>query len=454
VLENTDTAQFRAVLPLRRFHTLRTAMITLQDCQQRDATDPLKSLRALFSIPPDVIYLDGNSLGVMPKTAAARAAQVVSQEWGQGLIRSWNTAGWIDLPRRLGNQIATLIGAGENEVVATDSTSINLFKVLSSALSIAAQDAPQRRLIVSERSNFPTDLYIAEGLCRERGYTLKLVEPDEIAAALTPEVAVLMLTHVNYRTGAMHDMAAVTTAAHAVGALVVWDLAHSAGAVPVDLTGAQADFSIGCGYKYLNGGPGAPAFVWVNPKHTDRFWQPLSGWFGHSAPFEFTPDYQPAKGINRYLCGTQPIVSLSLLECGLDGFKAAQALGGMDALRVKSLALTDLFIALVEQRCAGYGLGLATPREHSRRGSQVCLTREYAPEGSGAFAIVQALVARGVIGDFRAGDGKLHKDILRFGFTPLYIGYCDVWNAVEHLRQVLETSEWTQPQFNQKHAVT
>ena len=346
-------------------------MITLSDCQQRDAADSLKGLRALFTIPADVIYLDGNSLGVMPKTAPARAAKV-----------------------------------------------------------------------------------IAEGLCQERGYTLKLVEPEEIAAALTSDLAVLMLTHVNYRTGAMHDMAGVTAAAHAAGALVVWDLAHSAGAVPVDLRAAKADFAIGCGYKYLNGGPGAPAFVWVNPRHADRFWQPLSGWWGHSTPFAFTPNYKPAAGINRYLCGTQPIVSLSLLECGLECFAAAQTLGGMAALRTKSLALTDLFIELVEQRCQGYGLGLATPREHALRGSQVCLTREFAAEGSGAFAIVQALIARGVIGDFRAGDGKLHKDILRFGFTPLYIGFEDVWNAVEHLRQVLESHEWKQPEFNQQHAVT
>lgn len=429
-------------------------MITLPDCQQRDAADPLRGLRDLFSIPPGVIYLDGNSLGVMPKAAAARAAEVITQEWGQGLIRSWNTAGWFTLPQRLGNMIAPLIGAGPDEVVATDTTSINLFKVLSAALSITAQDAPQRRVLLSERSNFPTDLYIAEGLCKERGYTLQLVEPEEIAAALTTDVAILMLTHVNYRTGAMHDMTAVTSAAHAAGALVVWDLAHSAGAVPVDLTGARADFSIGCGYKYLNGGPGAPAFVWVNPKHADRFWQPLSGWWGHASPFEFTPDYQPAAGITRYLCGTQPIVSMSLLECGLDAFKAAEPLGGMAALRSKSLALTDLAIALVEQRCAGYGLGLATPREHALRGSQICLTREQGAEGSGAFAIVQALIARGVIGDFRAGDGQRHKDILRFGFTPLYIGFEDVWNAVEQLRQVLQSSEWQQPQFNQKHAVT
>jgi kynureninase len=424
-------------------------MTTLQDCRALDAQDPLRTLRDQFVLPPGVIYLDGNSLGVMPVTAPARVAAAVTQEWGQDLIRSWNTAGWFALPQQLGNKIAPLIGAGPDEVVATDSTSINLYKVLSAALNIAAQDAPHRKLVVSERSNFPTDLYIAEALCKERGLQLKLVEPEEIATALTSDVAVLMLTHVNYRTGAMHDMAAVTAAAHAAGALTIWDLAHSAGAVPVDLRGAGADFSVGCGYKYLNGGPGAPAFVWVHPRHAERFWQPLAGWWGHAAPFAFTPDYQPAPGITRYLCGTQPILSMTALECGLDTLLAAQPLGGMAALRQKSLALTDLFIALVEQRCAGHGLGLATPRDHARRGSQVCLTR-----GEGAYAIVQALIARGVIGDYRAGDGGQHADILRFGFTPLYIGFENVWNAAEHLRQVLDTGEWQRPEFNQKHAVT
>ena len=434
-----------------------TVTKTLLDCQQRDAQDPLRVLRDHFSLPEGLIYLDGNSLGVLPKTAAARVAEVVTQEWGQGLIRSWNSAGWFTLPQRMGDKIAPLIGANPGEVVATDSTSINLYKVLSAALNIAAKESPQRKLIVSERSNFPTDLYIAEALCQERGYQLQLVEPEEISASLTHEVAVLLLTHVNYRTGAMHDLAALTALAHQRGALTVWDLAHSAGAVPVDLTLAGADFAIGCGYKYLNGGPGAPAFVWVNPVHTERFWQPLAGWWGHATPFEFTPDYRPASGIGRYLCGTQPILSMAALECGLDVFAAAHALGGMAALRTKSLALTDLFIELVEQRCSGHGLGLATPLAHAQRGSQVCLTREHAlaPGGnSGAFAIVQALIARGVIGDFRAGDGQRHKDILRFGFTPLYVGFEDVWHAVEHLKQVLETGEWQRPEFSQKHTVT
>ena len=424
--------------------------ITQQDCTARDAQDPLRELRQQFTLPDGVIYLDGNSLGVLPNTAAARVAKAVTEEWGQGLIRSWNSAGWFDMPQRLGDKIARLIGAKLGEVVATDSTSINLFKVLSTALSISAIDTPERKVLMSERSNFPTDLYIAEALCKERGLKLLLVEADDITAALTPDVAVLMLTHVNYRTGAMHDMQTVTAAAHANGILCVWDLAHSAGAVPVDLTAAGADFAVGCGYKYLNGGPGAPAFVWVHPKHAARdVWQPLAGWWGHSAPFAFTPDYKPAAGINRYLCGTQPILNMVALECGLDTVLAAESLGGMTALRKKSLALTDFFISLVEARCAGHGLGLATPRDHSQRSSQVCLAKS-----EGAYAIVQALIARGVIGDFRAGDGGLHLDILRFGFTPLYTRFEDVWNAVDHLRQVLESGEWQRLEFNQKSAVT
>ncbi len=424
-------------------------MTSPTDCRALDAQDPLRPLRDLFTLPEGMVYLDGNSLGAAPRAAAARAAAVVQQEWSQGLITSWNAAGWVDLPLRLGNQFAPWIGAGADEVVFTDTASINLFKVLTAAARVAREDAPQRKRVISERSNFPTDLYIAQSVCAEYGLELVLLEPEEIAAALTPEVAICMLTHVNYRTGAMHDMAAITGAAHAQGILCVWDLCHSAGAVPVDLKGAHADYAVGCSYKYLNGGPGAPAFVWVHPRHADRFWQPLAGWFGHSAPFAFTPDYVPAAGIRRYLCGTQPIVSLSLLQCGLDTFEAARPLGGMAALRAKSLALTDLFIALVEERCAGHGLGLATPRNHAARGSQVCLTRD-----EGAYAIVQALIARGVVGDFRKGDGGVHKDILRFGFTPLYIGFEDVWNAVEQLRQVLESGEWRRPEFNQINAVT
>ena len=435
-------------------------MTTLQDCRALDAQDPLRALRDQFTLPPGVIYLDGNSLGALPKAAPARVAQVVAEEWGNQLIKAWNSAGWVSLPQRLGDQFAPWIGAGPGQVVFTDTTSINLYKVLSAAAQVARQDQPGRTRVLSERSNFPTDLYIAESVCAQHGLQLVLLEPDEIDAALGDDVAILMLTHVNYRTGAMHDMAAVTARAHAQGIVCVWDLCHSAGAVPVDLLGAGADYAVGCSYKYLNGGPGAPAFVWVHPRHTDRFWQPLSGWFGHAAPFEFTPDYRPAAGIQRYLCGTQPVVSLSALQCGLDVFSASQALGGMAALRAKSLALTDLFIDLVEARGAGHGLGLATPREHARRGSQVCLTRAeglgVGAQGSGAYAIVQALIARGVIGDFRKGDGGTgrHLDILRFGFTPLYVGFEDVWNAVEHLHQVLAQGEWQRPEFNQVNAVT
>ncbi|MEN2387898.1 MULTISPECIES: kynureninase [Comamonas] len=435
-------------------------MTTLQDCQALDTQDPLRALRERFALPQGVIYLDGNSLGAQPKAAAARAAEVVTQEWGQDLITSWNKAGWITLPERLGNQFAPWLGVGQGELVFTDTTSINLYKVLSAAARIAREDAPGRKKLISERSNFPTDLYIAQSVCQEYGLELVLLEPEEIAGALQTDVAISMLTHVNYRTGAMHDMAAVTAAAHAKGILCVWDLCHSAGAVPVDLKGADADFAVGCSYKYLNGGPGAPAFVWAHPRLINRFWQPLSGWFGHAEPFKFVPDYHPAQGIQRYLCGTQPMISMSVLQCGIDIYTEAEAFGGMAALRKKSLALTDLFIQLVEERCQGHGLGLATPREHAARGSQVCLTREEGlgvnGQGSGAYAIVQALIARGVIGDFRKGDGGTgrHKDILRFGFTPLYVGFADVWNAVEHLRQVLESGEWQRPEFNTVHAVT
>ncbi len=463
-----------------------TTPTTLQDCQARDAQDPLRTLRDHFTLPSGVIYLDGNSLGVMPKAAPARVAEVVTQEWGTDLIRSWNSAGWFDLPQRLGNQIAPWIGANTGEVVATDSTSINLFKVLSAAILIAAQahrksdrgenhTENNRKIIISERSNFPTDLYIAQGLCAQHGLQLKLVDAGDIPASLNPEVAVLMLTHVNYRTGAMHDMTAITAQAHAAGALTVWDLAHSAGAVPVDLHSANADFAIGCGYKYLNGGPGAPAFVWVHPRHADAFAQPLSGWWGHAAPFAFTPDYRPAPGIARYLCGTQPIISLAALGCGLDVFDAAKPLGGMAALRQKSLALTDLFIQLIEERCTSPDQGvlaIVTPRDHAQRGSQVSFAytpsdpsalRAEATATSPAFAVIQALIARGVIGDYRAGQvegdstetGENHAaHLLRFGFTPLYLRFEDVWHAVEHLRQVLATAEWKRPEFNQTHAVT
>jgi kynureninase len=297
---------------------------------------------------------------------------------------------------------------------------------------------------VSERSNFPTDLYIAEALAKERGLELVLSEsPEQLPGLLDDRCAVLMLTHVNYSTGRMHDMAALSQAAHAAGALALWDLAHSAGAVPVDLRGSGADFAVGCGYKYLNGGPGAPAFAWVAPRHAERFWQPLAGWMGHAAPFEFTPDYRPAAGIRRYLCGTPPVLSLAALECGVDTVLAAEALGGLAALRRKSLALTRAFADGVEARCAGHDLKLVSPRDDAQRGSQVCFSHP-----SIGYPVMQALIARGVVGDFRA------PDILRFGFTPLYTRFVDVWHAVEHLQQVLQGGEWREARFNQRAAVT
>lgn len=411
--------------------------MTRDDALALDAADPLAPLREQFSLPPGTIYLDGNSLGVLPKATAARVMQVVQQEWGTDLIKSWNSAGWITLAQRIGDKIARLVGAGPGELVVADSTSVNLFKVLHAALDIQRADAPQRTRIVSERSNFPTDLYIAESLARGRGLELVLAEPDEIPGLLDERCAVLMLTHVNYRSGRMHDMKALTAAAHAAGALTVWDLAHSAGAVPVDLTGSGADFSIGCGYKYLNGGPGAPAFVWAHPRHAERFWQPLAGWMGHAAPFEFTPGYRPAPGIARYLCGTPPVLSMAALECGVDTLLAAD----MAELRRKSLALTRLFAAEVESRCPQ--LALVSPREDARRGSQVCFSHPQI-----GYPVIQALIARGVIGDFRA------PDILRFGFTPLYLRFVDAYDAAVHLQQVLDGGEWQRPEFNQRHAVT
>ena len=424
--------------------------MTRDEALALDAADALAPLREQFSLPPGLIYLDGNSLGVLPKATAARVQQVVQQEWGVDLIRSWNTAGWIDLPQRVGDKIARLVGASPGELVVADSTSVNLFKVLSAALSMAQADTPKRKRIVSERSNFPTDLYIAESLARERGHELVLVDADELPAALDEHCAVLMLTHVNYRSGRMHDMAALSRMATDAGALTVWDLAHSAGAVPVDLHTDGADFAIGCGYKYLNGGPGAPAFVWAHPRHAERFWQPLAGWMGHAAPFEFSPGYRPAAGISRYLCGTPAVLSLAALECGVDTVLAAEPLGGMAALRRKSLALTRLFAEQVQASCPS--LKLVSPRDDTQRGSQVCLSH---PEI--AYPVVQALIGRSVIGDFRAGDTSHPAgavDILRFGFTPLYLRFVDAWDAAEQLRQVLESGEWQRPEFNQRQAVT
>ncbi len=438
-------------------------MFSRDDCARRDAADALAPLREQFMLPEGVIYVDGNSLGALPRDTPARVAAAVRQEWGDGLIRSWNDAGWIALPQRVGDRIGALVGAKPGECVAADSTSVNLFKVLSAASRIVKADSQARRVIVSERQNFPTDLYIAEGLCRDLGWSLELLEPAAIVERLSDgrgaDVAVLMLTQVNYRTGALHDMAAMTALAHAAGALAVWDLAHSAGALPVDLNGANADFAIGCGYKFLNGGPGAPAFVWAHPRHAERFWQPLSGWMGHAAPFTFKPNYEPAPGIARFLCGTPAVLSLTALECGVDTLHAADPLGGMPALREKSIALTELFIALVDERCAPLGFACASPRDARARGSQVSLVHTGDDGAAHGYAIVQALIARGVIGDFRAGTaadahGPALPDILRFGFTPLYLRFVDVYDAVDHLVQVMRTGEYREARFNRRSAVT
>ncbi|MBX3636763.1 MAG: kynureninase [Rubrivivax sp.] len=416
--------------------------MTRDDALALDAADPLAPLRELFELPPGLIYLDGNSLGVLPRATAARVQQVVRAEWGQDLIRSWNSAGWIDLPQRIGDKIARLVGAGAGELVVADSTSVNLFKVLSAALAIVRESGTQRRVIVSERSNFPTDLYIAESLASQHGCELRLAEaPEQIPALLGADTALLMLTQVNYRTGRLHDMAALSRAAHEAGALAVWDLAHSAGALPVDLTRDGADMAVGCGYKYLNGGPGAPAFVWVHPRHADRFRQPLAGWMGHAAPFEFTPGYRPAPGIARYLCGTPPVLSMAALECGVDTLLAAEPLGGMAALRAKSLALTRLFADEVRARCPP--LALVSPTDDALRGSQVCFAHEEM-----GYPVMQALIARGVVGDFRA------PDVLRFGFTPLYTRFVDAFDAAVHLQQVLDSGEWRRPEFKRRNAVT
>lgn len=422
--------------------------LTRDDLVAMDAADPLKRLREQFALPDGTIYLDGNSLGALPKATAARLHRAVTDEWGRGLIGSWNHAGWIELPRRVGDKIARLVGAAPGELVAADSTSVNLYKVLAAALAIQRNGRSERRVILSERSNFPTDLYIAQSLALQHGCELRALCAEDIPAAIDAHTAVLMLTHVNYRTGRLHDMASLTRLAHDAGALAIWDLAHSAGAVPVDLNGAQADFAIGCGYKYLNGGPGAPAFVWAHARHAARLEQPLTGWMGHATPFTFSPHYEPAPGITRFLCGTPAVLAMVALECGVDTVLAAEPLGGMAALRGKSLAMTRVFAELVESRCAGHGLELVSPRDDALRGSQVCLTR-----AEGGHAIVQALIARGVVGDFRAGDPQV-SDILRFGFTPLYLRFADLWDAVEHLRAVLERGEWREARFQHRAAVT
>ena len=407
-----------------------------EDLERLDRDDSLASFRAEFVLPPGVLYFDGNSLGAMPMTAGQLARQVVEKEWAEGLVKSWNEAGWFDLPLRLGGKIAGLIGAKPDEVVVTDSTGIDLYKALAAAL----QHRPERRIIVMEGSNFPTDNYVVQGLAGQLGdgYEIRFAEADELGSAIDADVAAICLTHVHYKSGWILDMAALTNLAHEVGAMAVWDLCHSAGAMPVDLNACHADFAVGCTYKYLNGGPGSPGFIFVAARHLDQYRQPLTGWWGHREPFAFERDYRPAPGIRQMLSGTQPVLSLAVAEAGIDIMRRAD----MGAVREKSMRMTDLLIELVESRCAGRGMELVSPRDARSRGSQVSFHHD------NGFPLMQALIRRGVIGDYRA------PGILRFGVTPLYLRYTDIWDAVEILRDVLETGVWREPRFNTQGLVT
>ncbi len=410
----------------------RPQPVTREDALQLDASDELASCRDRFILPGGVIYLDGNSLGALPKSVPPRMARAIEQEWGVGLIRSWNDAHWYPAPQRVGARIAQLVGAAPDEVIVADSTSVNLFKVLTAALRMR----PGRRCIVGELGNFPTNGYVTSGVAELMHADVVTPRAEDLLATIDERVAIVALTHVNYKTGRVYDMAGITRRAHDVGALVVWDLCHTAGAMPCELNACDADFAVGCGYKYLNGGPGAPAFVFVAKRHQAGLSQPLTGWHGHARPFAFVDGYEAASGIDRMLVGTAPQLSLIALEAALDAFDGVD----LQMLRRKSLALSDLFIRLVDQELSGFGL--ATPRTAEQRGSQVSLTH---PQG---YAIMQALIERGVIGDFRA------PDILRFGLAALYVRFSDVWNAVAELKDVMATQAWTAPRFQQRKAVT
>lgn len=415
---------------------METIPQTRDAMQALDRADPLGTFRDRFVIPDGLVYLDGNSLGMMPRVAAARARSVVEVEWAQGLISSWNDHGWIDLPLRAGARLAPLVGAAPDEVVVCDSTSINLFKALASALALR----PGRRTIVTNSANFPTDVYIAEGLCRllGEGATLRRAEPHDLGAALDDGVAAVAYSHVDYRSARIEDMAALTATIQRAGALAVWDLSHSAGALPVDLDGANADFAVGCGYKYLNGGPGAPAFLFAARRHHATMQQPLSGWLGHAAPFAFEHSYRPAPGMARMVCGTPPVLSMAVLEEAI----GIVAEAGVGRLREKSMRMTALLAGLVARECAGSGLALVSPAAAAERGSHLVFAHD---EG---YAIVQALKARGVVGDFRA------PNLVRLGIAPLYLSYVELWDAVQRLKTVMRDEEWRDPRFQVRAAVT
>lgn len=390
--------------------------------------------KSMFHLPDGMIYLDGNSLGPMPLAACDHVSNMMRDEWGEMLITGWNKAGWMALATDVGDRVGRLIGAEPGHVVMGDTLSIKVYQALASALELN----PDRRVVLSDNGNFPSDLYIAQGLLKslQQGHELRTVNPEDVMENIDESVAVLMLTEVDYRTGRLHDMKALTELAHSMGVITVWDLAHTAGATPVDLSGAKADFAVGCSYKYLNGGPGAPAFIYVAPKHAQTVRPALSGWLGHEAPFEFDLDYRPGQGIERMRVGTPPVIALKSLETALDIWDMVT----MTDVRAKSVELCDLFIREVEARCTG--LSLASPRDGNQRGSQVSF---HFAEG---YAAMQALIARGVIGDFRA------PDIMRFGFTPLYIDTADVMQAVEIIDDVINNNLWDRPEYKIKGRVT
>lgn len=408
--------------------------MTRDDARRLDADDPLARFRDAFDLPEGMIYLDGNSLGPPPRAALARLQETAAREWGRDLITSWNVNGWIEAPLRVGGKIAGLVGARPNEVAAADSTSVNLFKLAAGALGLR----PGRRVILSETGNFPTDLYVLEGLARTAGAELRAVPADALLDAIDGDTAVVVLTHVHYKTARRWEMAQVTAGAHAAGALMLWDLSHSTGAVAVDLNGANADLAVGCGYKYLNGGPGAPAFLFVAERHQGAIRSPLSGWMGHAEPFAFEDGYRPAGDIRAQLCGTPGVLGLAALEAAVDLQRDADPA----TVEAKGQALCDLFIAEVEGRCPGMGLQLVTPRQAAERGLHVSFTH---PHG---YAVVQALIARGVVGDFRA------PDVMRFGFSPLYLSHEEVWRAAEILHEVLATAAWDDETYRTRAAVT
>lgn len=411
-------------------------MTTRQTCLDRDAADPLAGARDRFSLPDGFIYLDGNSLGALTHSATTRLGEATGQQWGRDLISSWNSHGWIGLPQRVGRKIARLIGAEGDEVVAADSVSVNLFKLAAAA--VRAQGL-ERRAVIIERGDFPTDLYILQGLSEAMPeIDLRVVEPGSFEAALDDGTAVVLLSHVHYRSGVVRDMAAQSAAVRAAGALSLWDLSHSAGVLEVNLNRDDADLAVGCGYKYLNGGPGAPAYLFVAKRHQEALRNPLSGWMGHARPFDFVDDYEPAAGIDRWLCGTPPILSLTALDAALDAFDGVD----MTQARAKAGALGDLFIDRVEVRCATHGLTLVGPREVGARGGQVSFAHSH------GWAVMQNLIARGVIGDFR------RPDVIRFGFAPLYVRHVDVWDAVEILGEILDSESWREERFQVVSAVT